>query len=136
MAVLKHSTIARNAAADAVVDLLDLGTGDGRIEIRSGSMPTNPQAAVTGVLLATIALQPTAAGTASNGVVTITDPAAVTASNTGTATWARFFNFDNGVIFDCDVTATGGGGALTLDTVAISSGVTVNMGAITYTVPE
>jgi hypothetical protein len=59
----------------------------------------------------------------------------VTGVADGTAGWARFLDSTGAAVLDCDVTATGGGGALTLSTVSISTGVTVDMGSITYTVP-
>ncbi len=62
MPVLRHSTAARNAAASAVVGLLDAGPAAGRIEIRSGTMPATPQTAATGTLLATVTLADPAAG--------------------------------------------------------------------------
>lgn len=135
MAVLRHSTTARNAAASAVIGLLDAGTGAGTIQIRSGTMPATPQTAVTGTLLATVVLADPAGGAAATGAVTIADPAAVTGVGDGTATWARFLDSSGNTVMDCDVTATGGGGAITLSTATISTGVTVDMGAITYTVP-
>lgn len=39
------ATSARNAAADAVVDLLDAGAGAGHIEIRTGAQPATPNTA-------------------------------------------------------------------------------------------
>lgn len=135
MAVLRHATTARNAAAEAVVGLLNAGSGPGTIQIRSGSMPATPQTAATGTLLATVVLADPAGGTAATGVVTITDPAAVTGAANGEAAWARFLDSNGAAVMDCDVTATGGGGAITLSTTTISTGVTVDMGAITYTVP-
>lgn len=137
MAVLKHSTATRNAQADAVVTLLNAGPAAGKFEIRTGAMPATPQTAVSGTLLATVTLSDPAGAAASTGVVTITDPGSVTAVATGTASWARFFDSSGAVVvFDCDVTATGGGGALTLPTVSVTSGVNIDFGALTYTVPE
>lgn len=135
MAVLRHSTAARNAAADAVVGLLDAGSGPGKIEIRSGGMPASPAAIATGTLLATVTLPDPASTGAANGTDTIIDPVAVTGVGDGTAAWARFLDSANTAILDCDVSATGGSGAITLSTTTISTGVTVDMGAITYTVP-
>lgn len=135
MAVLRHSTAARNAAAAAVTGLLDAGPGPGTIQIRSGTMPADPQTAATGTLLATVTLADPAAGAPATGVATIADPASATGVAAGTASWARFLDSTGTAVLDCDVTATGGGGALTLSTTTISVGVTVDLGAITYTVP-
>lgn len=136
MAVLRLATTARNAAADAVVDLLDAGVGAGTIQIRTGSMPATPQTAASGTLLATVTLADPAAGNAATGVATISDPASVTGVAAGTAGWARFLDSNGNAVMDCDVTDTGGGGTITLSTVTISVGVTVDMGAITFTVPQ
>ena len=134
---LALATIARNAAADAVVDLLDVGTTNatGRLLIYTGAKPATPQTAASGTLLATVILSNPAAGAAATGVATITDPASVTGAAAGTAGWARFTDRNNAAVLDCDVTASGGGGDITLSTTTISVGVTVDMGAITYTVP-
>lgn len=136
MAVLRLATTARNAAADAVVDLLDAGAGAATIEIRSGTQPADPQTTATGTLLATVTLIDPAAGSASSGAATITDPVSVTGAAAGTATWARFKDSNGAAVMDCDVTATGGGGSITLSTTTISVGVTVDMGALTYTQPQ
>lgn len=135
MAVLRHSTTARNAAADAVLGLLDAGSGPGVIQIRSGGLPASPQAAASGTLLATITLSDPVSGAASSGTDTITDPVSVTGVADGTAGWARFQDSAGNAVLDVDVTATGGGGAITLSTTTISVGVTVDMAALTYTVP-
>lgn len=138
MATLRLATTARNAAADAVVDLLDVGTTNpsARLLIYSGSQPATPQTAATGTLLATVALSNPAAGAASAGAATITDPASVTGAAAGTAGWARFTDRNNTAVMDCDVTATGGGGAIELSTTTISVGVAVDIAAITYTTPQ
>ena len=136
MAVLRLATTARNAAADAVVDLLDAGAGAGTIQIRDGAQPADPQTAASGTLLATIVLSDPAAGAAATGTATITDPGSVNAVATGTATWARFLDSNGVAVMDCDVTATGGGGALTLSSTSLSTGVAVDFGAITYTQPQ
>jgi hypothetical protein len=136
MATLRLSTTARNAAAEAVTTLLDAGSGPGKIELRTGSMPATPQTAATGTLLATVVLSDPQSGAASAGVDTITNPASVTGVADGTAGWARFLDSNNVVVMDCDVTATGGGGSITLSTTTVSTGVTVDLDAITYTQPQ
>lgn len=136
MATLRLATTARNAAADAVVDLLDAGAGAGTIQIRSGSMPSTPQTTASGTLLATVTLSDPAAGSASTGVATIADPSSTTGVAAGTAGWARFLDSNSNAVMDTDVTATGGGGGIELSTTTISVGVTVDLGAITYTQPQ
>lgn len=85
---LKISTGARNAANDAVTALVN----GGRIEIRTGSPPTNVNDASTGTLLATLTLNATAAGASSGGVATfnaITNDTAADAS--GDAGYFRIY---------------------------------------------
>lgn len=111
MAILRLATAARNAAADAVVDLLDVGTANpaAKLEIRDGTQPADPQTAATGTVLATVDLANPAAGGAASGQAVITDPAPVTGSAAGVATWARFYDRNGTAVMDCDVTGTGGG---------------------------
>lgn len=63
----KISTEARNAACNGIVDLIDGGTGAGRLEIRTGDPPTNLSDASTGTLLATLTFSNPAFGDAALG---------------------------------------------------------------------
>lgn len=67
---MKISNLARSAACDAVVDLVDGGSGAGTIEVRSGSAPTNTTDADSGTLLATMTFNDPAFGNAASGVAT------------------------------------------------------------------
>jgi hypothetical protein len=129
------ATSARNAMCDALVDLFDAGSGAGKIEIRSGSRPATPNTAATGTLLATVTLIDPAFGAASSGAATLADPASVTGAAAGTATWFRGLDSTDAAVIDGDVTATGGGGDLTLSTTTISVGLTVDITGGTITVP-
>jgi hypothetical protein len=132
---LTLATTARTAMADALVDLLDAGAGAGKIEIRSGTRPANPNTTATGTLLATVTLIDPAFGAASSGVATLSDPVAVSAVATATATWFRAMDSNNAAVFDGDVTATGGGGDLTLATTSITTGLSVDVTGGTVTMP-
>lgn len=125
----------RSTMCDAIVDALDAGAAAGTIAIRSGTRPALPTDTATGTLLATVTCADPAFGAASNGVATITDPAGVAAVATGTASWFRAFDSDGNAKFDGSVTATGGGGDLTLATTSITSGLTVDITGGTITVP-
>ena len=63
---MKLSTTARNAACNAVVDLLDTGY----VRIYTGSAPANPQTAASGTLLAELRFNATAFGNATTGAAT------------------------------------------------------------------
>jgi hypothetical protein len=81
--LFKLSTTARDAACNAIVDLIDAGTGAGRIEIRVGAPPTNVGDASSGTLLATLTFSATAFGASSSGQATanaITSDTSVDAS--------------------------------------------------------
>jgi hypothetical protein len=125
----------RNAMCDALVDLLDVGVPAATIAIRSGTRPTLPSDTATGTLLATVTLADPAFGSSSSGAATLTDPSSVNAVATGTAAWFRAFDGNGLAVFDGSVTATGGGGDLTLSTVSIVSGQPVDLTGGTITVP-
>jgi len=132
---LSLPTATRNAACDAVVDRADGGTGPGTVQIRSGTRPATANDAATGTLLATVTLADPAYGTAAAGVATLTDPAAVSGVADGAATWFRMFDSTPATVLDGSVTATGGGGDLTLNTTTISTGVSVDITGGSITMP-
>lgn len=133
---LRLALASRNAAVDAVIDRLDLGTGAATIQIRSGAQPATPETAASGTLLATVTLlDPATPAATASGTGTIANPVAVTGAADGTAGWARFLDSSGAVVMDCNITATGGGGDITLSTTTISTGVSVDLDAITFTVP-
>lgn len=125
----------RNALCDLLADSLDAGAGAGKIEIRSGTRPADPDTTATGTLLATVTCIDPAFGNAATGAATLTDPVAVTAVGAGTATWFRAMDSNNAAKFDGKVTATGGGGDLTLTTTAITVGLSVDITGGTLTQP-
>lgn len=135
------SNAARSAAADAVVDLVDVG-GPGFIRVYTGSQPAGPDTLPTGTLLAEFTLANPAFGAAGNGVATLDATPVLTATGLadGTAGWFRMLTAaeeagDGQGILDGSVTATGGGGQLQLNTTTISTGVDVNITAGTVTMP-
>jgi hypothetical protein len=129
---LTLSTALRTTLADAILAAFDSGTA-ATIQIRSGTRPAGPGTTASGTLLATVALGDPSF-TESGGVLTIVDPDAVTGAADGTATWARLLN-DSTAVLDFQVTATGGGGDITLSTTTISTGLSVDITGGTITVP-
>lgn len=130
------STDARNAAADAVVDLLDAGAGAGYIEIRTGTQPATPNTAASGTLLGTLPLSDPAFGNAATGTATagaITSDTDADAS--GTAGWFRGYDSNNNAVIDGSITGTGGGGDMELDDTAIVAGGTIAVTGWTVTMP-
>lgn len=119
------STKARNAACDAVVDLCDEGAGAGKLKIKDGT-----------TLLCTITLADPAFGAASTGVATLAGtPRSGTGVAAGDADNFEVTDSDDEVMWTGSVTATGGGGDLTLDNVNIAVDQTVNVTGLTHTQP-
>lgn len=119
------TTAAKNAACDAIVDLLDGGSGDATGDIAfSTSVP------------ATLCICNTAAtafGSASSGVATAGTIAQGTATAGGTIALALFRNKSNTEIFRCAVSTSGSD--INLTSVTISTSDTIDVSSLTVTVP-
>lgn len=126
---------ARNAACDAIVDLVDAGSGAGTLKIYTGAQPATADTTETGTLLATVALVDPAFGAAANGTAAGGDPAAVNPVASGTAGWFRVEDSTGANVYDGSVTATGGGGDLQLSNTAIGPGINVDITSLSFTVP-
>lgn len=132
------STAARNAACDAIVDLVDAGTPPGLLKIydATGGVPAITSAISTQVLLGTLTMSTTAFGSASTGVATaatITQDSSADA--TGTAAFFRITNAAGTAIIQGTCTATGGGGDLVLVTTSIVATQPIQITSLTFTVP-
>lgn len=129
----------QQAAADAVVDQIDLGTGDteGKLRIYTGTQPADADTAASGTLLVEIDLANPAYGAANtSGTAALSGtPLSGTGAADGDAGWFRIVNRDATTVFDGEVTATGGSGELELDNVSIATGQTVNISSLSYTQP-
>ena len=126
---------AASAAADAVVDRIDVG-GAGTIKIYDGTIPTDADTAVGAqVLLATLTFSATAFGAASNGVATANAITSDTSADaTGTATWARIAS--GGAVNQMDVTVGTATSDIIFNTVSFVTGATVSITSLTYTQPK
>lgn len=137
MANMRLTNNARNAMAQALQVLLDAGAGAGLIKVYSGTQPATGDTALSGnTLLGTLTLTDPAAGSASAGVLTfstITEDSV--ADNTGTASFARLTDSTPTSVFDCDISATGGGGSIQLNTTSIVAGGPIRLSAFTITIP-
>jgi hypothetical protein len=117
------STAARDAACDAVVDLVDAGTPPGHLILKA-----------SGTTIATFAFETTAYGAASTGVATAANfPKSVSAAASGV--------MDNYVIANAAgttiISGTVGESAtdIVFDNADINSGQTVTMSSLTHTQP-
>ena len=124
MAAIKLSTTVGNAALDAINTALNAGSGAAKIRIYNGTMPANPNIAITTeTLLAELTCSDPAAPAATGKTLTfsaITQDSAADA--TGTASWARLVDSDGNAVVDVDITVTGGGGFLQMNTTSIVVG--------------
>lgn len=131
---LKHSSVARNAKADALARLLD----GGYLLIYSGVQPANADTALGGsnILLAECRFANPSAPAAVNGVISfdaLIGDASCDAS--GTATFFRAIGGD-GTTVVLDGTVQEGGGDMNINKAALVAGAPLNITSITYTIPE
>jgi hypothetical protein len=122
-----HPTAIRNLLADLVVDQIDLNTPPGKLVLQIAA----------GTVVSTLTFANPAFGTAASGTATanaiVADSSAV-----GNATAVSKGEIRQGgatpiVLFS--VTATGGGGDITFNSVNISAGQNVSITALTYAAP-
>ncbi len=139
---VRLSTAARNAAADAVVDLIDGGSGAGVLRVYTGSQPAGPGTSPSGTLLLEVTLNDPAFDNAASGAAALDVAPALSGVGVaaGTAGWARLLTSTEAAgtglgVVDGSVTATGGGGDITLSTTTISVDLDVDVTGITYTQP-
>lgn len=124
------TTAARNAACDAIVDLLDAGTpGDaaGDLTFATASAALN---------VCTCAMTNPAFGASSTGVATAATISAGTVSGSGnpsTVAVALFRNRANTEIFRCAVGTSGSD--INLSSVSVSDGDTITVTSLTFTMP-
>lgn len=120
-----------------MLDILGGQADAGIIRIYTGAKPATPETAASGTLLAELTLNADAFGAAAAGTITANAITSDSAANaTGTAGWFRVWKSDGTTpLWDGDVTATGGGGDMTLNTISIVANAQVSMTSCTYTVP-
>ena len=133
------SNAAAIAACNAIVDLIDGGSGAGYIEIRTGAQPADPDTAASGTLLATLTCSDPAFGAAADAAPggqatanSITDDTDADAG--GTAGYFRAYDSDSNAIIDGEVGTSGAD--MNLNSVEISAGATVSVTSWTITMPE
>jgi len=130
---LKLAEAARNAASDAVVDLLDLG----HLIIYDGTEPATPETGITTQnVLADITLPATAfgaAGATNPGEAEKAGTWTVAATGTGTATFYRLTTSASGVIAQGSVGTSGED--LNLSATAITTGGDVTISTFVHTQP-
>lgn len=133
---MRIATAWRNLAADGV-DLIDVGTGTAKLQLRSGTPPAALTDPAAGTLLAEFDLPNPAFGAAATGVATANAIAATTGLAAGDVGHFRVLDRDGAVVQDSgSVGTTGSGQELELNTITISTGVDVEVTSWTVTMPE
>lgn len=122
-----HSTAARNAATDAVVDLLD-GAGSKLVFRLTGTIGA-PGAAVATLIMATPAFGASSSGTATAGAIASDTNATGNASAVATATLQTSADV---IAIHCAVAASGSDINMT-NGLTVASGDTVSCSSLTYT---
>jgi len=129
---LQYSVAVRNAQLDA----LETAIGASAVlKIRTGAPPANCATADSGTVLATLSLPSDWMAAASSGSKALSGTwQDASADAAGTAAHFRLYASD-GITCHAQgtVTATGGGGDLTLDNVSIASGQSVTITSFTIT---
>lgn len=130
---LRLGTTMRNAAANAIVDTIDQGSGAGKIRIHVGAQP-GAVGGSYGTLLGTLPFSDPAFGNAATGVATASAITSDTnADDSGTAGSASILDSDNNVLADC--TCGQGSGDLDFDNAVIVAGGVIAISSLTVTVP-
>jgi len=124
MATIILETATRNAACDAIVDLIDV-TSAGTLKFETAG----------DVEVATLTFAATAFGAAAAGVATAAAIGSDTSATGGTIAQASFYSGTPTKVLECDVTATGGGGSIEISSLVVGAGDTVSCSSLTVTVP-
>lgn len=129
---LQYSVTVRNAELDA----LETAIGTAAVlKIRTGAAPANVATADSGTVLATMTLPSDWLAAASSGSKAKSGTWQDTSADaTGTAAHFRIYASDGTTAhIQGTVTATGGGGDLTLDNTSIASGQSITISSFTIT---
>lgn len=117
------ATAARNAACNAVVDLLDAGAGAGALVFRTSGASE----------VATLAFSDPAFGNAATGVATASAISPDTNATGGTTDRATLEDSDANTVLTASVGTSGED--INLSSVVIGAGDTVSMSSLTVTMP-
>lgn len=118
---LVHTATTRNAMADAVVDLIDVGGAGTLVFQTSGD-----------VEVATITFSATAFGAAAAGIATAAGTTDDTNATGGTIAKFRIFSGGAAEIFQGTVTGIAGGGDIEITSLNITATETVSLTSLTY----
>lgn len=116
-------TTARNAGCNAIVDLIDGGSGAGYIEFQTSG----------DVEVATLLMSDPAFGNAATGVATANAITPDTSATGGTIDHASFYDSNNAKHFE--MTCGTSGAEINVSSLAVGASDTVSMASLTVTMP-
>jgi len=116
-------TAARNAACDAIVDLIDAGAGAGTLVFETSG----------DVEVATLTFSDPAFGNAATGVATASAITSDTNATGGTVAQASFYDSNSNKVLECTVSTSGAD--INLSSLSVGAGDTVSVSSLTVTVP-
>lgn len=126
------------AVRNAIMAGWEAGVGaSAKVELRTGAQPANTAAAATGTLLATFSLAADWASAPDNGTVTLTGlPVVVEALEAGTVGHYRITDTAGTTCHEQgSVTATAGGGDMTMDNPVLAQGQSAQLTSWSKTAP-
>lgn len=130
---IQLSTAVRNAMLDAIETAV--GTS-AKIRILTGTQPATCATAESGTLLVQFSLASDWAAAAASGSKAFNTITGTAATGTGNAGYYRLVDSAGTTCHEQGtITATGGGGDMTIDNISIASGQTVNVTGWTWTEP-
>jgi hypothetical protein len=129
---ITHQTAARNAAATAVLDLIDAGAGPGKCQITKVAGDYSAPNILAEITCAAQAFGTPSDGQATQNALPLQD---MIANNSGHAVQFRFVDSDINEVWRGTATVTGGGGDMTLPSTAIVAGYPVRLNVCVYRAP-
>lgn len=136
MAIVRFVDSVKNSVLTPLKNAIDAGSGGGTVKLYTGTQPTQASDAVTTQKLLGILTFSQPCGVVASGALSMStiDPEDI-ALYTGTATWARIADSAGNTVMDVNVSVTGGGGALQLNTTSIVSGGPILISSFVISVP-
>ena len=131
---IQFSVAVRNAMLDSIETAIGVSA---KVQIWTGTQPINCATASSGTKIVEWALASDWASNAASGTKALTSvPVSTTGIANGTAGYYRFVDSTGATCHEQGtITATGGGGDMTIDNVTIASGQTVQITGFTKTAP-
>lgn len=120
MAIIRFAVAVKNSTLTQIRDAIDAGSGPGTCKIYTGTQPVDVATGLSGnTLLGTLTFADPC-GVVSAGALTMSPIIQDSSADAGgVATWARIADSAGVAVMDIDISTTGGGGTLQLNTTNI-----------------